>query len=148
MPEGLGKGRELKLRYDIWIVLYFYTFALTLILELPVVVFLSTKFLKKSVKRSIAAGFIAQLATHPLFIGVLPVVVVLLRDNPYQGLEFINNIYVKELTFIPLIEAGIYYLMLKPEKKWFPLVITYAANLTSWGVGYLIPMKWIIELMR
>ena len=136
------------MRYDIWIVLYLYTFILTLVLELPVVTFLSTRFLKKSAGRSVAAGLVAQLATHPLFIGVLPVVVVLLRNDPYQWLEFINNIYVKELTFIPLIEAGIYYLMLKPEKKWFPLVIAYAANLTSWGVGYLIPMKWIIELMR
>lgn len=136
------------MRYDIWIVLYFYTFVLTLVLELPVVIFLSTKFLKKPVKRTVAAGILSQLATHPLFIGLLPVVVVLLKDNSYQMLEFINNIYVKELIFIPLIEAGIYYLILKPEKKWFPLVIAYAANLISWGIGYLIPMKWIIELMR
>jgi hypothetical protein len=136
------------LRYDIWIVLYLYTFVLTLVLELPVVIFISAKFLKKSIKRSVVAGLLAQLATHPLFIGVLPVVVVLLKDNPYQMLEFINNIYVKELAFIPLVEAGIYYLILKPEKKWFPFVISYAANLTSWGIGYLIPMKWIIEMMR
>jgi len=136
------------LRYDIWIVLYLYTFILTIVLELPVAVFLSTKFLKKPVKRSVVAGIIAQLATHPFFIGILPIIVVLLKDNPYQGLEYINNIYVKELIFIPLIEAGVYYLILKPEKKWFPLVIAYAANFTSWGIGYLIPMKWIIEIMR
>lgn len=136
------------MRYDIWIVLYLYTFVLTIVLELPVVVFLSTKFLKKPVKRSVMAGIVSQLATHPFFIGILPIVVVLLKDNPYQGLEFINNIYVKELVFIPLIEAGVYYLILKPQKKWFPLVISYGANLTSWGVGYLIPMKWIIEIMR
>lgn len=136
------------MRYDILIAIYSYAFVMTVILELPVVWLLSHKVFKHPLKKTAASGLLSQIATHPLFIGILPVTVIVLKSDAPYWLEFINNIYLKELLLIPVVEAGIYYTVLKPVKKWHPLAISYAANLTSWGIGYLIPMKWIIELMR
>ncbi|HNW81559.1 MAG TPA: hypothetical protein PKG52_01590 [bacterium] len=135
------------MRYDILIAIYLFAFVMTIILELPVVWFISCRIFKKPLKKAIISGLLSQVATHPLFIGILPVTVILLKSDAPQWLEFINNIYFKELLLIPLIEAGIYYLILKPDKKWHPFLISYAANLTSWGIGYFVPMKWIIELI-
>jgi len=140
--------KEPALRYDILIAIYSYAFIMTIVLELPVVWFLSCRVFKKPVKKAVISGLLSQVATHPLFIGILPVTVILLKSDVPYWLEFIDNIYFKELLLIPVIEAGIYYAILKPEKKWQPFAVSYAANLTSWGIGYLIPMKWIIELMR
>ena len=136
------------MRYDILIAIYSFAFVMTIVLELPVVWFLSHKVFKYPLKKTIISGLLSQVATHPVFIGVIPVAVILLKNDAPEWFKFIDNIYLKELLLIPLIEAGIYYAILKPAKKWQPFAISYAANLTSWGIGYLIPMKWIIELMR
>lgn len=136
------------MRYDILIAIYSFAFVMTIVLELPIVIFISHRVFKNPLKKTIIAGLLSQVATHPLFIGIIPVAVILLKNDAPAWVEFIDSIYLKELLLIPMIEAGIYYLILKPKKKWHPFLISYAANLTSWGIGYLIPMKWIIELMR
>ena len=136
------------MRYDILIAIYLFAFVMTILLELPVVWFLSHRVFKHPLKKTITSGLFSQIATHPLFIGILPVTVILMKNDAPQWLRFIDNIYFKELAVIPVIEAGVYFLILRPEKKWQSFVISYTANLTSWGVGYLVPMKWIIELMK
>lgn len=136
------------MRYDILIAIYLFAFVMTILLELPVVWFLSHRVFKHPLKKTVISGLLGQIVTHPLFIGILPVTVILMKNDAPQWLRFIDNIYFKELAVIPVIEAGIYYLILRPEKKWQPFAVSYAANLTSWGTGYLVPMKWIIELMR
>ncbi len=135
------------MRYDILIVLYLYAFALTNLLELPIVWFLSCKIFKKPVKKALIAGVLSQLATHPLFVGVIFFTVFFLKDQAPVWLQWLNNVYLKELFLIPLIEAGVYNYFLKPEKKWHALFISYAANFVSWGLGSFFTTDWIAALM-
>ncbi len=135
-----------------WLVLsvvYSTAFILSFAIEIPVLfVFRRLGLFKATVKRTVAAGFVAQCLTHPLFILVLPVLTILSRPEVPLALRIFDPIWARELIFIPLIEATWYHVFLKPDGWWRSPVLSYGANLVSWGLGSLVPWQAIAAFVK
>ena len=69
------------------------------------------------------------------------------ESAPYWLRYLQEHDLLKETLLIPLIEAAIYWVLLKPLKTWQALAISYSANLVSWGIGLFVPGAWIYHLM-
>lgn len=137
------------INYKVMFFIYTIAFLLSLIIEIPIIFLLFSKTEKNINKKKIVkAGFLAQLLTHPLFILIIPYSSILLNDKNILFLDFINNIFVKELLLIPLIEGIFYYKFLKISGKTKAFSVSYAANLISWGSGYLVPWEIIVNIIN
>jgi hypothetical protein len=138
-----------RINWPVLTVTYGTAFFLSFAIEIPVL-FLFRRFglFTATAKRTVAAGVVAQCLTHPLFILVVPLLTILSRPEVPFILQVFDPIWSRELIFIPLIEAAWYWFFLRPKRWWQPLVLSYGANLVSWGLGYLVPWGFIAGLVK
>jgi len=137
------------INWPVLAVVYSTAFILSFAIEIPVLfVFRRFGLFKATTGRTITAGVVAQCLTHPLFILVLPVLTILSRPDVPLALRIFDPIWARELIFIPLIEAAWYHAFLKPNGWWRSLVLSYGANLVSWGLGSLVPWQAIAALAK
>ena len=137
------------INWPVLAVVYPTAFFLSFAIEIPVL-FLFRRFglFKASNGRTVVAGVVAQCLTHPLFILILPVLTIMARPDVPLALRVIEPAWVREVFFIPPIEAAWYWFFLRPKGWWRLLVLSYGANLVSWGLGTFVPWAWIAGLAR
>lgn len=138
-----------RINWPVLAVTYGTAFILSFAIEIPVL-FLFRRFglFKASNGRTVAAGIVAQCLTHPLFILVVPILTILWRFDMPPVLQMVDPVWARELIFIPLIEAAWYWFFLRPNRWWGALILSYGANLVSWGLGTFVPWGWIAGLVR
>ena len=120
--------QEAMLPFSLSTIEYAKMLTATLLLELPFYHWFLRS--KKSFRESAKADLVLNLATHPLVIFVIPLLVVSQHGN------FRSFIIIAEL-FAPLVETVLLHLIWKiPMKRAF--AAAFIANLASWWIGTLI----------
>lgn len=137
------------INWPVLTVTYGTAFILSFAIEIPVLfVFRWFGLFKATAGRTVAAGIVAQCLTHPLFILVVPILTIMWRFDMPFALQMVDPVWVRELIFIPLIEAAWYWFFLRPKGWWQPLVLSYGANLVSWGLGTFVPWGFIAGIVK
>jgi len=134
------------INFKVGTISYFIALFATFLIEMPIVYLLFHKVGFFKGRKLLLSAFIAQLITHPLFFSLIPFVTFKMRPDLPLYLEFIYPIYIREMI-IPLIEGVYYLLYLKPSKGYYAFTFSFIANISSWGLGYMVPHESLIELI-
>jgi len=137
------------INWPVLAVTYGTAFILSFAIEIPVLfAFRWFGLFKATNGRTVAAGVVAQCLTHPLFILIVPILTIMWRFDMPLILRVIEPVWVREIFFIPLIEAAWDWFFLRPKRCWQPFVLSYGANLVSWGLGTFVPWGFIAGLVK